>query len=310
MLTITTKHLRAAVVLAEEANFSRAALKLHMGQSALSKQIAFLEKHLGYDLFSRLDREVVPTAAGEVFVEQARLSLEYQERAIRLSRAANEGAEHSLRVGKSPYTDPFLLTNLLSLRLPLFPNLHIEITSKLAPDLAHDVLAGALDLAFLTGIPMTPRLSSVVVGVQSFFVAMLEDDPLALRREIACADLEDASCILFERHVHPYLYDALMRTAKPAMKPGRTLHHIMTAEEGANLIRRGFGIAVLTQSGAWRIAKNGITMRPLDCEVHLETRLSCRSDSSNRVVRDFFRAFVKRLGTRVDSRPVLLPEAS
>ena len=264
MLTVTTKHLRAAVALAEEANFSRAAHKLHVGQSVLSKQIAFLEKYLGYDLFLRLDREVVPTTAGEVFVEQARLSLEYQERAIRLSRAANEGAEHTLRVGKSPYTDPFLLTNLLSLRLPLFPNLRIEVTSKLAPDLAHDVLTGSLDFAFLTGIPTTSRMTSVMVGNQPFFVAMLEDDPLALRKEIGCIDLEESSCILFERHVQPFLYDSLVRAAMPASRPGRSLHHMMTAEEGANLIRRGLGIAVLTQAGAWRIAKNGITMRPLN----------------------------------------------
>ena len=301
MLTITTKHLRAAVALAEEANFSRAALKLHIGQSVLSKQIAFLEKYLGYDLFLRLDREVVPTAAGEAFVEQARLSLEYQERAIRLSRAANEGAEHTLRVGKSPYTDPFLLTNLLSLRLPLFPNLKIEVTSKLAPDLAHDVLAGSLDFAFLTGIPTTPRITSVVVSDQSFFVAMLEDDPLALRKEVSCIDLENSSCILFERHVQPFLYDSLVRAARPASRPGRSLHHMMTAEEGSNLIRRGFGIAVLTQSGAWRIAKNGITMRPLVCEVRLETRLACRSEKGARVLSEFLRAFVKRLQKRRDT---------
>ena len=310
MLTVTTKHLRAAVALAEEANFSRAALRLHIGQSALTKQIAYLEKNLGYDLFLRLDREVVPTAAGEVFVEQARLSLEYQERAIQLSRAANEGAEHTLRVGKSPYTDPFLLTNLLSLRLPLFPNLRIEVTSKLAPDLAHDILTGALDFAFLTGVPTTPRITSVVVSDQSFFVAMLEDDPLALCKEIRCIDLEESSCILFEPHVQPFLYESLIRVAKPASKPGCSLHHMMTAEEGANLIQRGLGIAVLTQSGAWRIAKNGITMRPLVCELRLETRLACRSDNRTRVIGEFLRAFVKRLGKRLDTRSLSVAKAT
>ncbi len=309
MAGIATKHLRAAVALAEERSFSRAALKLRIGQSALTKQISYLEKHLGFELFSRVNREVIPTTAGETFVEQARLSLEYQDRAIQMSRAANEGMEHVLRVGKSPYTDPFFLTSLLSLRLPLFPNLKVEVTSRLAPDLAHDVLDGSLDLAFLTGIPTTPRLSSVAVGDQPFFIAMLEDDPLALREEIGCADLENTSCILFERHVHPYLYDALVREAKPASSFGRSLHHMMTAEEGANLIRSGLGVAVLTQSGAWRIAKNGITMRPLNCQVRLETRLACRSDSGARIISEFFRAFVRRLEKRSTTRPALTVKA-
>ena len=292
---VSSRHLRAAVALAEEGNFSRAAIKLHTGQSALTKQISFLEEYLGFELFARHNREVTPTLAGEVFVEQARLSLEYQDRAIQLARAANEGMEHIIRIGKSPYTDPYFLSQLHSIRLPLFPNLRVLTTTKLAPELAHELITGSLDLAFLTGIPMTARLSSILVGDQPFFVAMLEEDPLALKYEIQCTDLEVNSCILFERHVHPYLYDMLVRVAKPASQPGRSLHHMMTAEEGSNLIHRGLGIAILTQAGAWRIAKNGITMRPLNCEVRLETRLTSRSDTHLPVVASFHRAFIKRL---------------
>ena len=307
---ISSRHLRAAVALAEEGNFSRAAIRVHTGQSALTKQIGFLEEYLGFELFSRQNREVTPTLAGEVFVEQARLSLEYQDRAIQMARAANAGIEHVIRIGKSPYTDPYFLSQLHSLRLPLFPNLKVLTTTKLAPELAHEVIAGSVDLAFLTGIPMTARLSSVLVGDQPFFVAMLEEDPLALHYEIECLDLELNSCILFERHVHPYLYDTLIRVAKPASHPGQSLHHMMTAEEGSNLIRRGLGIAVLTQAGAWRIAKNGITMRPLNCEVRLQTRLTCRSDTRSPVVGAFHRALIKRLRVSNDGQKPVMLQAS
>ena len=60
-----TKYLRAAVVLMEELNFSRAATKLNIGQSALSKQIGHLHEHLGYELFVREGRNITATAAGE-----------------------------------------------------------------------------------------------------------------------------------------------------------------------------------------------------------------------------------------------------
>jgi DNA-binding transcriptional LysR family regulator len=73
-------------------------------------------------------------------------------------------------------TDPYLLSNLLSFRLPLFPNLKIKLCSKLAADLSHDLLNGTLDMAFLTGMPETPRISAATVSDQPFFVAMLEDD--------------------------------------------------------------------------------------------------------------------------------------
>lgn len=70
-----TKYLRAAVVLMEEMNFSRAASKLNIGQSALSKQIAALHKHLGYELFVREGRKITATPAGEAYVAEAKLSL-------------------------------------------------------------------------------------------------------------------------------------------------------------------------------------------------------------------------------------------
>src|SRR5271170_6099964 len=109
MSGVDTKLLRAAVVLAEELNFSRAAEKLHIGQSALTKQISSLEEFLGYALFLRDSRAVSTTPAGESFVAEARLSLLHLERAIHLSRAANRDHEVVLHVGKTPYTDPYLL---------------------------------------------------------------------------------------------------------------------------------------------------------------------------------------------------------
>src|SRR5271154_6960865 len=184
MSGVDTKLLRAAVSLAEELNFSRAADKLHIGQSALSKQIISLEQFLGYELFCRDSRSVSTTPSGDQFIPEARLALLHQERAIQLSREAHRDREITLHVGKSPYTDPYLLSNLLSFHLPLFPNLKIQLTSKLATDLAHDLLNGTLDLAFLTGLPTTPLLSSVTVANQSFFVAMLEDDDLARHPEV------------------------------------------------------------------------------------------------------------------------------
>ncbi len=113
MSGVDTKLLRAAVSLAEELNFSRAADKLHIGQSALSKQIISLEQFLGYELFCRDSRSVSTTPSGDKFIPEARLALLHQERAIQFSREAHRDREITLHVGKSPYTDPYLLSNLL-----------------------------------------------------------------------------------------------------------------------------------------------------------------------------------------------------
>ncbi len=294
MSDIDFKYLRVAVAMMDEMDTSRAAARLGIGQSAISKQLAALHAALGYPLFVKQGRRMVPTPAGDVFVAEARKALDFAERSVRLSRSAHEQMQVVLHVGKSPYTDPYLITNLLSLRLPYFPNLRVELSSKVSVELSHDLLNGTLDLAFLTGLPETPRITSVLVAQQRFFVAMLESDELAWSMEVTAPQLETKSCVLFDRHVHPYLYDQILRDARPSRAPGTSIHHITTAEEACQFVMRGFGVAILTQAGAWRIAREGITIRPLGVRgVGLATRLACRSDSGERVVSEFVRSFVR-----------------
>ena len=311
MPEIDTKLMRAALAVLETRSFSKAANVLRIGQSGLTKQIAALERELGFDIFVREGKQVIATPPGEIFLAEARLSLEHQERAIRLSRAQKEQAEVILHIGKSPYTDPYLLTTLLSLRLPLTPALKVQLSSRLAVDLTQDILNGTLDLAFITGVPENARLTSVLVSDQSFFVAMLDQDRLSVQSEIGGGDLQDSSCILFERHVHPFLYDDLVRLTKPASRIGHALHHVMMAEDAAQFVRRGFEVAVLTQAGAWRIARSGLTIRPLKVEgLRVQTRLTCRSDNQNRTVRDFVRTFMKTIEKRASSTQMNLQMAA
>jgi DNA-binding transcriptional LysR family regulator len=311
MSDIDTKLMRAAIAVLEAGTFSKAAILLRIGQSGLTKQIAVLEKELGFAIFMRQGKRNIPTPPGEVFLAEARLSLEHHERAVRLSRSLKEQAEVVLHIGKSPYTDPYLLTTLLSLRLPLTPTLRVQLSSRLAADLTQEVLSGTLDLAFITGVPETARLTSVLVSDQPFFVAMLSDDHLASQKEVRNDDLHHRSCIVFERHVHPFLYDDLVRLTKPAFKPGYSLHHIMIAEDAAQFVRRGLGVAVLTQAGAWRIARSGLTIRPLIVDgLRVRTRLTCRSDDQNRTVRDFVRTFMMQIEQKAPARQMALRMAA
>jgi DNA-binding transcriptional LysR family regulator len=147
--------MEAAIALAEELNFSRAAHRLHISQPGLTKQVAELENRLGFCLFERDHQVVTLNDAGRAFVEEARLSVLHSERAIQAARAAFCNAEVVIHIGRSPYTDPFLTTMLLSVRLPLFP--HVKVTlSGFSCDLVRDVLAGKLGLAFATELQPRP----------------------------------------------------------------------------------------------------------------------------------------------------------
>jgi DNA-binding transcriptional LysR family regulator len=85
---------------------------------------------------------VVITDAGRAFVEEAKLSLIHDERAIESGKAANEGIESHLTIGRSPYLDPMITSALFSVRLSLYPNLVLHMQSEFAPGLVHGLLTG------------------------------------------------------------------------------------------------------------------------------------------------------------------------
>src|SRR6266849_6523905 len=93
---------RYVAAIAEESNFTRAAEKLHVAQSALSRQIRQLENYLGVRLFERDSRGVRLTLAGEAFAAEARLTLFHAQRAVDGARAAKGQHRGPWTIGYSP----------------------------------------------------------------------------------------------------------------------------------------------------------------------------------------------------------------
>lgn len=302
--------MEAVIALAEELNFSRAGYRLGITQPAVTKQVAELESRLGFPLFERDRQNVALTEAGRAFVEEARLAVLHSDRAIQAARAALNRAEVILRVGKSPYTDPFLTSMLLSIHLPLFPNLKVDLSSGFSCDLAHEVLAGKLDLAFATEPPCSPMLSLRKVAEAPFYVAVSEENFLANQPALRLEDLDRMNWILFGRRLHPYLYDTIMRLGEQRGVRPRDVHHIIFPEEAYHFVAESNGVALLTKAGALRIAGEGVTIRPLqEDQLVLRTYLAARSDNSSKIVSEMVRAFGRKLGDIERFTQMSLPEA-
>lgn len=293
---IDIRLLQAAIAVAEELSFSRAAARLHITQPALSKQIHELELQLGVLLFERDNQRVELTDACRVFIEEARLSVLHLERSIHKARSTAQGAEAILHIGTSPSIDPFLLSTLMSIRLPLFPTLRIYKSSNFSPELSRQVMTGELEIAVLTAVPPTPKLNFLDIGSAPFYAVMRDRDLLARQREIRLRDCHERPWFLFGRHLNPSLYEEFMMRAKNQGSTPTEVHHVTTAEEAAHFLSHQDGIAFLTRYGAWRIARRGLAMRPLvDSELRLRTVLVTRADDETRLVSEFVRAVVRKL---------------
>jgi DNA-binding transcriptional LysR family regulator len=309
------KLMESAIILAEELNFSRAARRLHISQPTLTKQIAELEARLGVLLFNREHQIVSLTDAGRAYIEHARLCVFHGKRAVQAVHAGARESESLLSVGRSPYIDPFLVSTLLTVRLPLFPDLKLDLPSRFSLDLVHDVLAGILDLAVVTDPPESPALSTVQISESPFFITMSAEDDLAHRQQLTLDDLSEREWVLFERHVHPPLYELILDLAQKRNVRPTKIHYFVAAEEALPFIAQSGAIAFLGKTGALRLTKSvssrlprGIAIRPLNEErLSLKTCITSRADNDSKLASELLRTFMRKLSQFAEIKQFVLP---
>jgi len=301
------KLLQSVIAVAEELSFSRAARKIRLSQPTISRNVSEVEDELGCKLFERNHRMVTVTDAGRAFVEEARMGILHRGRAFDVARAAMEDAETVLNVGRSPYVDPFLITTLMSVRLPLFPRLRINLSSQFSFELAHEVMEGGLDLAIATEPPDSRRLTMLKVAESPFYIAMSEEDDLAYDRSVLLDALGGRRWILFDRRMHPLIYDAVMQLAERRhVKPAK-IQHVIVPEEAFPFVADGSAVSFVMKSGAIRIARDGVTVRPLaEGALTLKTYLASRADDSSKVLSELVRAFMRKLASFNQVQPYAL----
>jgi DNA-binding transcriptional LysR family regulator len=293
---IDVRLLAAIVLLSEELSFTRAAEPLGITQSGLSRRVMSLEKKQRIKLFERNNANVKLTEAGRLFVEEARLSLLHNDRALQAARAATQEQESILTIGRSPYADPFLTSVLLSIHLPLYPNLKVNFHSDFAPELVNAVVVGKLDMALIANPGSNKKLTTSKVSEAPLYVILPENSRFAEKEVVTLADLADQTWILFERKAHPGMYDAILRQAEKdeiVIKDGLK---VLTAEDAAQLVSENLGVAFVSMAGALRVQQSGATVRPLaNKSLQLEVFLASRADNASKVVSEFARAFMRRI---------------
>jgi len=292
---LDVRHLYSVVILAEELNFTRAAHRLRITQSALSRQITELEKQHGFQLFNRdRKRAAQLTEAGRTFVEEARSALLHADRAIHLARAAHHGYDNVLLVGHAHHADQAWVSTLLAIRLPLFPKLKVRLTTLFAMELVRSVLANELHMALVTA-PVFDAKLTIVSFAETQLCADPEAHTAAHNEQLELQHLAKEEWILFPRSVNPVVHDSISETARREGIPTRQAHEIITAQQAFHLVSEGAGVAILPKPSTLGLRADGVVVRPLsDPSLSFETCLIMRRDEDSRVVNEFARMFLRK----------------
>ncbi|WP_109593621.1 LysR family transcriptional regulator [Actinoplanes xinjiangensis] len=185
------QQMRYVVAVAQTNSFTRAAERCLVVQSALSHQIARLERELGTRLFERTSRRVRLTLAGQAFLPVAQQCLDAAERAVAEVAAAVGEVRGRLTVGLIPTVAAVDIPSALHAFHQKHPQVRIGLRVGSSEQLIEQVKAGAIDLAFL-GLPVTIRPEGVAsrqLAEDRLVAVVAPDHPLAAETEIELARL-------------------------------------------------------------------------------------------------------------------------
>lgn len=138
------------IVIAQEKNLSKAAERLYVSQPALSRFLLKLETQAGIPLFERKKRQLVPTLAGELYLDTARKMLQLDQNLERQLKKLRETTHGKLTIGITPGRGHTVLPRVLPGFQEKYPDYELTILEEDVQTLEQKLQAGAIDLAFFT----------------------------------------------------------------------------------------------------------------------------------------------------------------
>ncbi len=243
--SVDLQQMRYVVAVAETASFTRAAERCLVVQSALSHQIARLERELGARLFERTSRRVRLTPAGEAFLPAARQALDAADRARAEVAAAAGEIRGRLAIGIIPTVTAVDLPRTLKDFHSAHPRVRVSLRTGTSEELTSRVRQGDLDVAFL-GLPPGTRPTGVRARelARGELVAVLATDhPLAAAGGVDLRRLAEETFVDFPAGTAGR---AQSDEAFQAAGVRREVAFEATAVDFmARLVREGLGIAML-----------------------------------------------------------------
>jgi DNA-binding transcriptional LysR family regulator len=200
MLTVELRHLDYFVAVAAELNFSRAAQRIHVVQSALSAAVSRLEKELDVELFDRSKRQIALTPAGEVFLQHAREVIHTAHRARTSVDAFREQLTGTVTLGTLMSWGTLNLPAALEEFRRSNPLLTVRLRQSLTGSAGHltAIVDGQMDLALVSITSTGSQLVALRELMREPMVFVCESShPLADRARVQLTDFAGHDFINF-----------------------------------------------------------------------------------------------------------------
>ncbi|SAI69175.1 LysR family transcriptional regulator [Bordetella ansorpii] len=258
------RHLRCFLVVAETLHFSRAAERLHIDQSALSRTIKELERELDVGLFARSTRSIQLTSAGKVFlahVPRVFAALEQSQDAV---RSWKQGYRGLLRVAQADFGTSTRFPRLLNRCHEAFPGIEIRLFEVSEAQLLAGLREGLYDAGFSHMPGSDGALTTEPVLSEPLVAALPLDHPLLEYAAVPLDRLKSYPLVLGDPDwcagFSAQVEQVLMRTPHRPFVAGR----VATAEFMLAQVSAGKCVAIMAASHLQGNRKYAVAARPLE----------------------------------------------
>lgn len=262
---IETRLLRQFIAVAEELNFNKAAIRLHMAQPPLSQAINRLEDKLGFSLFTRNKRGVKLTPAGDAFLNTAYSTLKELELGIEHALQVSQGIAGKLTVtALSIAYYESLLSTLRQFR-ESYPKVQLIIKEMPSSSQARAILSGEADIAFMRKLPISAQnVESRLLLDEEIVIALPADHPKAKEGRIDLRDFAGEDFVFTPQALGIGYHSQLIALCEAAGFYPRVAQEAAQIQTLIGLVACGFGVALVPESIAGSIMRDKVLFRRIN----------------------------------------------
>ncbi len=238
--------LRLFLVILEEGSLRRAAERLHISQSAITRQIQLLEHDLGGRVLERTSAGVRPTNGGHTLAEKAKSLLANYDSVMAEVRRLVRGESDRLRIGYVASAVQEYLGPALAVLRRAYPKLKVKMLDQTPGEMIIALRRGEIDLALTGhGVDLLSRdfYTHKLASVPSL-VALPLDHPLAAQKQISISELKNESFVRGADSVVPGYNQKILQFCR---RFGKFRPRFIAIDQPASLAE---GLAIAANEGA------------------------------------------------------------
>ena len=288
------RHLKYAIAVTQKQGFTNAAAYLEIDQGFLSRQIKWLEKKIGFQLFDRNQRPLKLTDAGNEFLQEARQILSQVERAIELGQRLSRGEKGRLTIGINTSIANSKLPDILRAFHEKFPEVELVLQEIASYDQIEKLRNQQLDLGFfhlhnLQNIKSNNDdvLTFMPILQESLVIVLPENHRFVRRTSISLAALANEQFILPPHNLLYNLRDQINRLCVDAGFQPKVRQEAAWISTVLSLVAGGMGISLLP-ANVQNLQRSGVVYRSMQGQSPvLEIVAVWRSDRVSIILKNF-----------------------